>query len=390
MQKQLLPTDLTEHSLEAHFARCAAPTRALYPVVLLAVVAALAALPLIRVEVTVRSAGIIRPSVERHVIRAQASGIVETVGVREGERVVRGELLLALRDGPVREELARLDSLLRDSRDRVLDLERITRAADPADAPGALRTHRYRDEWLRLQREMAALAAREQHAARARERAAVLASSALLPAAEAEEHAFRLAQVQAERGVLLGRHRDAWHLELVAARAELAELLARRGRAAEQRELHRQLAPVSGTVEQVAALSPGSFVQAGEQLALVSPAAPLVAEVLVSPRDVGLLRVGTPVRMQVEAFNFRDWGVVPGRVLEISDDFVLAGERPMFRVRASLGRTELRLRSGARAGLRKGMTLQARFVVAERTLLQLLHDDLADWFDPRGGAGGAA
>jgi HlyD family secretion protein len=123
-------------------------------------------------------------------------------------------------------------------------------------------------------------------------------------------------------------------------------------------------------------------VQAGEALAVISPASGLVAEVYVTPRDVGLIRVGAPVRMLIDAFNYTDWGVVTGRVVEVSGDFVQVGGQPMFKVKCSMDRDWLSLRNGFTGHLRKGMTLRARFVVAERSLFQLLFDDVNDWLNP--------
>ena len=120
----------------------------------------------------------------------------------------------------------------------------------------------------------------------------------------------------------------------------------------------------------------------GEQLAVISPDTTLVADVYVTPRDIGLLRVGTVARLLIDAFDYNAWGVVPGRITQISDDFVLLDRRPVFKVRCQLDRHELVLANGVRGALRKGMTLQARFLIARRSLLQLLYDDLASWLDP--------
>jgi HlyD family secretion protein len=80
--------------------------------------------------------------------------------------------------------------------------------------------------------------------------------------------------------------------------------------------------------------------------------------------------------------------VLTGRILELPADFTLVNQQPVYRVPVSLDHSTLRLRNGYRGEIRKGMTLTARFVVAHRSLLQLLHDDVADWLDP--GPDGAA
>ncbi|MFP5250088.1 MAG: secretion protein HlyD, partial [Acidobacteriota bacterium] len=48
--------------------------------------------------------------------------------------------------------------------------------------------------------------------------------------------------------------------------------------------------------------------------------------------------------------------------------------------------TALHLPGGARGELRKGLTLSARFLVARRSVFQLLYDDANAWLNPQGSA----
>jgi HlyD family secretion protein len=89
-----------------------------------------------------------------------------------------------------------------------------------------------------------------------------------------------------------------------------------------------------------------------------------------------------PVRLLIDAFNYSDWGFINGAVVEIPDDYAVINNRPVFRTVVKLEATELALQSGTRRQLKKGMTLRARFVVAERSLWQLLRDDINDWLNP--------
>jgi multidrug efflux pump subunit AcrA (membrane-fusion protein) len=143
--------------------------------------------------------------------------------------------------------------------------------------------------------------------------------------------------------------------------------------------LHEVRSPVRGTLEEVVSLSPGSFVRAGTRLAVVSPDRDLVAEVLVAQSDMGFIRLGEPVLLRVHAFNAREWGVLEGRVESIGGDVFESGAGPVFRVRATMDRSFLELPNGQRGLLRKGMTLEARFLVTRRTLFQLLGDRVQDW-----------
>jgi membrane fusion protein, peptide pheromone/bacteriocin exporter len=89
-----------------------------------------------------------------------------------------------------------------------------------------------------------------------------------------------------------------------------------------------------------------------------------------------------PTRLHVDAFNHFEWGFIPGRISQIAEDFVTVEQRPVFRVEVALDETHLELRGGARGELRKGMSVQARFVLTRRSLLQLLRDRVVDWIEP--------
>jgi len=201
-------------------------------------------------------------------------------------------------------------------------------------------------------------------------------------ASDLEDKEFQLAQLQSQGRLILERYRTRWQTALTSLRSDLQDLASQQAQVAEQRAAYTITAPASGTVELVASLSAGSPVQEGELLAVISPRSDFVAQVYVAPRDIGLLRPGMAVRLMVDAFNYSDWGVIEGSVTEISDDFVEVDGRPMFKVTCALARTRLSLANGFTSSVRKGMTLQARFVVAERSLLQLLRDDVNDWLNP--------
>lgn len=383
MQSQLYPADQVEDSLEAHLNRHSRRSQAIYLAIVSVLLAAIVALPFVRVGVSVQSRGIIRPVTEKHQVRAQTAGFAERLLVAQGERVEKGQVLLTLRTARLRERLDLLDARIDETRRFIHDLELLAgtdaAAARPLDG---FRSPKYRQEYVQYRNALDELGIRVEKAAREAERVGALARRDLVARAEAEAREFELQQARSERDLLAERYQNEWQSALTAARMELRAHLAERGQAEEERALYTVEAPVTGTVEELAAISAGSFVQAGEEIVVISPLSDLVAEVYVSPRDIGLLQMDNPVRVLVDAFNYNDWGVVEGRVSEISGDFVLMDDQPVFRVGVALDRTELQLRNGFTGRLKKGMTLQARFMVTERTLFQLLRDDVNDWLNP--------
>jgi HlyD family secretion protein len=379
MQTQLYPREYGEDSLERHLARHSRRSQVVYVTVVAALATAIALLPVMKVDVSVQSSGIVRPTTEKHEVKARASGVVERVLVRPNQRVREGEALLSLRAGALDEQAGLLAAQIAEKRSFVADLEALVRSPDGTPSFGS---GRYRQDHAQYRNDMREARLRVDQAQRELERIRELGARALAARSEVEEKEYQAAQAVSAAQLARERYLSRWQTELAAVRNEMRDLQGRSEALRQDRTLYAVQSPVTGTVEEVEGLSPGSFVTAGEAVAVISPASDIVAEVYVTPRDIGLIRVGSPVRLQVDAFNYNDWGFVTGKVVEISDDYTVLEQQPVFRVRCSLDREHLALKNGFRGRLKKGMTLRARFVVARRSLFQLLYDDVNDWLNP--------
>jgi membrane fusion protein, peptide pheromone/bacteriocin exporter len=189
---------------------------------------------------------------------------------------------------------------------------------------------------------------------------------------------------------LIGEYRSSierqlsqWQGELNSHRINISELEAQRNQIIEEKELYTIKAPVSGTVQQLAGKYVGSYLQAGESLGIISPDSNLLVECYVRPNDIGFLKKDMTVKMQIDAFNYNDWGLAKGQIIDVANDFVMMNDQPVFRVKCLLATKELHLKSGYIGKIKKGMTIRARFVVTERTLYQLLYDKVDDWVNPK-------
>lgn len=379
----LVPIGVARDSIVALSAERGPGGQVVYLIILSLVVLGLGLLPVVRVPVSVESGGIIRPALEKHEVRAGVTGIAASIRVRENQWVGKGEPVATLRLGSLGAEHRLLQHRLAEARRVVSDLEALVGADPPTGLPpGRLATSRFRLELDHLLATLEEQRKRVDQAAREAARARALRERELIPQAELEQLSAAHEREAAAAALLLPRTRRDWAASLSGARESLRDLEAREAELRQRRELHTITAPVSGTVEQLARVSPGSLVQAGEPVAVISPGAELVAEVFVTPREIGLLRPGAPVRMRVDAFPSSEWGFLSGRIAEIPADFVLVDQAPRYRVKVALLSRSLSLPNGTRGALRKGMTLRARFLLAERSLWQLLRDDVDDWFGP--------
>jgi HlyD family secretion protein len=371
-----------EDYVEVHLARHAPSGRALYLVTLTVILVAAGALPLLRLPVTVQADGIIRPIIERQEARAAESGVVTALYVTEGARVNAGDTLLTLDAAGVVTRLALLDSIARAQAADLADLELLLTMTDEAMRhvePSTAHRRQQTREHIAIEDGLLARAAAERREA---ERTRALQAKGFATS----EQVDRQQALERAADAAIREHRERTRTQWSNARAALTDesrrVDAERSSLLETLSRHAVLAPVQGTVELSTSLSPGSVLERGERVATISPNTNLVAETLLTPRDIGLVRPGTPVRLMVDAFNYRDWGVLDGVVSEIADDASLEGDSPVFRVRCRVADTELSLASGQRAAVKKGMTFRARFIVADRSLLQLLFDDVDDWLNP--------
>ena len=88
-------------------------------------------------------------------------------------------------------------------------------------------------------------------------------------------------------------------------------------------------------------------------------------------------------RFQLDAFNYNQWGLVKGKIEEISSDLIAVNDQPVFKIRCSLENEFLLLKNGYKGNLKKGMTLTGRFSLTERTLWQMLFDKVDNWLNPK-------
>lgn len=141
-------------------------------------------------------------------------------------------------------------------------------------------------------------------------------------------------------------------------------------------------APISGTLINVIGVQQGSLISAGIPLAEISSDSNLIAECYVSPIDIGLIKPNNNVKFQIDAFNYNQWGLATGKIVDIGKDIELINETPIFKIRCKVDQKYLTLKNNFKGNLKKGMTFNAQFKLTERTLFQLLYDKEDDWLNP--------
>lgn len=376
-EKQIFPREIIEDSVEKHFQQYNPRNRVLYMSVLGLCFFAFLLLFIIRTDVTVRSVGTIRSTQERTDIRAPVNGIVDSVFISENMHVRAGQSLVKIKSESVQEKGIAARSRYEELRAQLADVKLLLGGAD-----SALQSELYQQQNLVYKQRLNDAQTKLGLAQKTYGRFAGLYRSRAISAAEFDRYSFDYESAQNELKLIQEQQRSQWQGDLTRLNLQLKESEAQRTAFQEEQDLYNIKAPVSGTVQKLKSLSPGTFVSPTELLGEISPDSGLIAEAFVSTKDIGLLRDGASVRMSVDAYDYNNWGFLKGTVVSISDDVFTDAAVPYFKVRCLLDKTVMSLRNGYKGALKKGMTVQARFIVTRRSLFQLLWDKTDDWLNP--------
>ncbi|MEL7832368.1 HlyD family secretion protein [Fodinibius sp. Rm-B-1B1-1] len=383
MPNHLFPKEIIDNSAEANFHKHTVKTKLIYTTIVLFIIGALASLPFISVDVSVRSQGVITSLTERNQLTSLVSGKINKLYIRENEPIKKGEKVAEIASPLIQEKLffntqrqQKIDKYLKD----LSTLQSIDSASvyQPID----LGTAKYQRSFLAFKQQIQRNSQKITKAKRKFQRDKQLYNNNMLSEAEYEQTSFTLEAAQNEFDLLLDQQLNEWQSEAIAYQEELDQLKSEEEQLKREQEQYIIRAPIAGTVQNLQGIYEGSFVSPNQTLATISPDTGLIAESYVPPKDIGLIREGMKARMQISAFDYNQWGILTGKVKEISNDVSVINEQPVFIVRSVLDQSYLELQNGYRGQLKKGMTMQTRFTISERSLFQLLYDNVDDWLNP--------
>ncbi|QLE54427.1 HlyD family efflux transporter periplasmic adaptor subunit [Nostoc sp. TCL26-01] len=137
-------------------------------------------------------------------------------------------------------------------------------------------------------------------------------------------------------------------------------------------------APEDGTVFQLPIQKAGSVVQQGTMVAEIAPlSSPLIIRAQMATNESGSLRTGLPVKLKFDAYPFQDYGVIEGKLTEISPTSLeidtANGKLAAYDLEISLNKHCISTNNKCIA-LRPGDTATAEVIVRQRRIIDFLLD----------------
>lgn len=375
---QLFPPEIVKNSCENYFSELGISGRIIYLSVILFLVVSISLLPLVNVQVTTQSEGVVRSGYEDNPVIPVVTGEVVSCRIFENQTVKEADTLLVVASDKIDQEIKLLTYKQNEDSLMLSDLKKLVlnQKTGPLSAL-------YRQEYTAYIGKLAEQKTQLLQAESEYLLAEKLFNKGITPKHDFEKIAHqyqyeknRYCSIQAQQFTL-------WQEKMKETIQSLSELASRIVQLKKEKEQYCLTAPITGTITGYTGIKAGNFVVPNQLIARISPEDDLLVECFVTPSDIGLIEQDMPASFQFHAFNYNLWGVASGYVKEISSNVININDRTFFRVRCRLNQSFLQLKNGTKGNLKKGMTLTGRFKVADRTLFQLLYDKADNWLNPK-------
>jgi multidrug resistance efflux pump len=382
---ELIPSSISDYTLESYLIKTSTSSRIIYWIIIGVILLVIAVLPFIYVDVSVQARGFFQSDIEKQIVYTPFQGKVVYTSFRNGERVTKGDTLLVIDSETIRAQQSALKQRIAENDVSISDLEKLT----AIDTSGlylkiiGLNTKRYQAEFENVKNQQTIQYQKYKKKKTEHLRNELLYNQEIIPETEYENSLFLLDSEKDNLSQILLYQKTVWQSDLTSRRNDAVRILADLEQCAEELNNRIVLAPTSGEIIQSSDIQTGSVVSPGQKVAELSPDGNLVATCFVRPADIGLIHEKQKVKIQVDAFNYNEWGMLSGEIIDISDDMIVEnGSTAFFRIKCKPDKTFLSLKNGHRADVKKGMSLNTRIVVIRRSLFNLLFDKADKWFNP--------
>ena len=377
---KIFPKEILENTTQVFQFKHSTKSKIIYSIILFSIISVLISLPFIKVDIYTPATGIIKPNIERVPLLTINSGRVLYSILNENIQVQKGDTILIIENKLIEEELILGNRQIEQSESFIQDLNYLLSTSNPNIKN--LFTGKYKAAFLEYNQNLMEQKFRFKQKKSMFERNKLLFDKGVIAASVFENSKTEFDLSQSYLSSTRNQTYNTWQVELVNYNDALKEFQTNENKLLENKSQFFVTAPISGTLFNTAQLRQGSFVSQGSKLAEISPSTDLIVECYINPKDIGLIDPNNKVIFQIDAYNYNQWGLANGDVIDIGKDIVIIDQQPIFRVRCKLNENHLALKNGVKGDIKKGMTVRARFLLIEQSLFDLLYNDIDDWLNP--------
>lgn len=375
--KTLFPPEIIEHSVENYFAKKHYTGKTIYIIIVFVIFSSILLLPIIKVDVTSQSRGIIRAKQENNLLIAGVNGEIKHVYIKNNQFVHKGDTLIIVKTDRIDEQITLNRQKIETNTLFIADLQKLLFGGNNFE------TGKYLSEYQLYRQKNTELELSLKQMKRAYKRSKQLFDHKAIAASEFEQIKNKYQLAENRLNLMRKQKRNEWQIAMNKLTEQNEEFYSNIRQLNEEKRNYFICAPSSGTISNYSGIKAGNFIVANQNIAQISPDDELIVACYVRPKDIGLIKENMKINYQLDAFNYNQWGTARGKVLEIPADISNINNQPVFIVKCSLQNTYLQLKNGYKGRLKKGMTLTGRFKLTRRSLFDLLYDKTDDWLNPK-------
>ncbi len=366
------------NTLENLIAKNKTKSISIYLVLIVVILVFLVLLPVIKVDISSQSRGIIRSTTDNVPLSSLVNGKVTFVKLKNNQVVNKGDTLVQITK-------ENLDTEKKTNQDIALTLQnRIT------DLSFAISQNNSKVKTAAIEQELYSFLSKKDELQSKIDQAKInfdrnkgLYDKGVIAHAEFEKYSFEYTLAQQALSSFKKNQLSVWQNNKRDLEEQLKNLDGSLQKMNVEAKNYVITAPLSGTIENFSGIQVGSFLNTSQPIATISATDKLIVESTVSPNDIGLIQKNQKVKFQIDAFNYNQWGLLEGKVIDIDHNITIQGEQAFFKVRSELATTQMKLQSGYTSNVSKGMTLTSRYMITRRSLYDLLFDKVDDWLNPQ-------
>jgi multidrug resistance efflux pump len=366
------------NTLENLIAKNKTKSFSIYLVLLVAILLFITALPIIKIDISSQSRGVIRSKTDNVPITTIVSGRVTWLALRNNKKVAQGDTLMKLSKQNLETEKNSQNKISDNISSLLVDTQKLLQGNNTG-----LKTAAAREDFLKYQAQKEELLSKVSQGEANYNRYKILYNKGILAKAEFEKHEYELRFTTQALQSYVNQQRVTWENQKRELEERIKNIEGTISKINVETHNYAVIAPISGTIQNFSGLQVDSYINASQPIATISAVDGLLVESIVAPNDIGLIHKDQKVKFQFDAFNYNQWGLLEGKVIDIDCNSTLLDNQPFFKVRCAINTTTIQLKSGYKAQLSKGMTLTTRYIIAKRSLFDLLFDKVDDWLNPK-------